>query len=175
MGANLNVKKWSRGFTSRQVEIIELESGEVLKNVATNSVATPQFSLDGSLGKLTITCATTGAILFYKKGSGAWTSYSTSISVAKDDVIKAMAVLEDNLPSFAETTITKVATPSITITTDKATVECETDGATIFVKVNDDEYAEYTGAVDVVSDDVVKAYATLAGSLDSAEASKTVE
>ena len=34
MGANLNVKKWSRGFTSRQVEIIELESGEVLKNVA---------------------------------------------------------------------------------------------------------------------------------------------
>lgn len=104
MGANINIKNWKIGMTSRRLEEIETDNGDILRNITTNKVSTPVITVTTT--KATIVCATTGSIILYKKNSGNWTVYSSAVTVAKDDEIKAFAVLPDTIPSdTAELTV----------------------------------------------------------------------
>ena len=100
------------GYTDSEVASAEVEY------VAPGTVGTPKITQDGNT--VTITCATTGATIYYTTDGSAPTTastkYTAAITLTKDITIKAFAVK-------AECTDSAVATQSCTYVIPKVTVK----------------------------------------------------
>ena len=100
--------------------------------------ATPDISFDYTTSTVTITCATTGATLYYTTDGGTPTTgsteYNNPFSVASNVTIKAIATLTNwSNSAVAELTISQVATPTIQSDGNNAiSITCTTPGATIY-------------------------------------------
>ena len=91
-------------------------------------VATPVFSPAGgnytSAQNVTITCETTGAIIYYKENDGEWTEYSAAIPVSEETTIYAKAILTgyaDSDIAEAKYTFRTLGTKEFTLVTDAKT------------------------------------------------------
>ena len=124
---------------------------------------TPTIACDGIY--VTITCETQGANIYYKLGeNGEFTQYSSPIEINEDVVVYAYsqnnglssAVVSENCAVLA------VADPVISYDGQYATITCQTQGATIHYKLNQDvNYSTYTSPIQISADTTVYAYATV--------------
>jgi beta-galactosidase len=124
---------------------------------------TPTIACDGIY--VTITCETQGANIYYKLGeNGEFTQYSSPIEINEDVVVYAYsqnnglssAVVSENCAVLV------VADPVISYDGQYATITCQTQGATIHYKLNQDvNYSAYTSPIQISADTTVYAYATV--------------
>lgn len=135
---------------SMTVKAVVVRYGIVLTSVASKALspvlAKPIISYDNSTNKVSISCATANAAIYYNTGDGTQadpttstgTLYESSFDVTTSTTVKAIASLGDNVSSVATLEIERVATPtiqnngsnaiSITTTTPGATIYYTTDG-----------------------------------------------
>ncbi|MBB5219866.1 hypothetical protein HNP77_002255 [Treponema rectale] len=157
------------------------------------TVATPAFSVASGVvdsgTKVTITCATEGAKIYYTtdgtEPTASSTEYTAAISVTETVTVKAIAVkdgMNDSAVASVSYTIKgTVATPAFSVASGavdsgtKVTIICATEGAKIYYTTDGTEptaaSTEYTAAISVTEVVTVKAIAVKDGMYDSAVAS----
>lgn len=173
--------------------------------VAAATVATPMITVAENPFLISttaeITCATTGATIYYTLDgidpTTASSVYSTAIPLTATTTIKAFAVKDANESAVASFTATKnLATPTVTIDADITNTDVyvgisagsltasvtynnvDVEGANVNWSGNNDDVATInasTGAVTLVAAGTVTFTATYAGNSDYAEASSTYE
>ena len=169
------------------VKAVVVRYGIVLTETATKDVTpvipTPVISFDNLTNKVSISCASVNASVYYNTGDGSQsdptsstgTLYENTFSVNNPTTVKAIAIYSGNLASqVAELTISQVATPtiqdngsnaiSITTATAGATIYYTTDGSTPTTSST-----EYTGPLtDNISGITIKAIAVKDNMISSA-------
>lgn len=172
MNSNITIKSLKINPSKDAIQSVLFSDGTFFEVV--DKVDAPTFTLNGSTKKLTITSAA-GAFSFYKKNSADDAFYSSTITVAKDDVIKAYSIKEEMANSNIVTfTVEQAEKPTISYdsVTGKVTI---TGTGTIKYKVNTGSYAAYTEPFAVEADDVVKAYCEVSQKINSEEETLTIE
>jgi lysophospholipase L1-like esterase len=183
--------------SSRTVKALAVKSGLTNSAVASaaytiiTQVSTPTFSPAAgsytSIQSVTISCATSGATIYYTTdGSTPTTSssvYSGAISVAATATVKAIGVksgLSNSAVGSAAYTISlsQVATPTFSPAagsysgTQSVTIACATSGATIYYTTDGStpttSSSVYSAAISVASSQTIKALAVKSGMADSA-------
>ena len=160
----------------------------VLNNAAEGTVATPTFAPDASEITLdtgiTISCETEGATIYYTTNgyapSSASTLYTGAITITGAKTIKAIAVKKGMKKNSAQAsyTISKVATPTFSVTTGSVSdgiveigatvsISCETEGATIYYSTDGGENWTAGNSVTITEDTILSAKATKSNYLDS--------
>lgn len=129
-------------------------------------VAAPAISCDGQ--SVTITSATTGATIYYRiNQSGAYTQYTTPISISADTIFEAYAELNgDRSKTTTETCLydNGIATPVITCDGEYVSIACATTDATLYYRLNETgTFSEYTDSFPINATTVVEAYAESEG------------
>jgi len=157
------------------------------------TVATPAFSVESgavdSGTKVTISCSTEGAKIYYTtdgtEPTAASTEYTAAISVTEAVTLKAVAVkdgMNDSAVASVSYTIKEtVATPAFSVASGavdsetSVTITCSTEGAKIYYTTDGTEptaaSTEYTAAISVTEAVTLKAVAVKDGMNDSAVAS----
>ena len=157
------------------------------------TVVTPAFSVaSGAVNsgtKVTISCATEGANIYYTKDGSEPTAssaeYTAAISVTPPITLKAIAVksgMNDSAVASVSYTIKgTVATPEFSVESGavysgtEVTISCATEGANIYYTKDGSnptaESTEYTAAISITKAGTVKAIAVKDGMNDSAVAS----
>ena len=157
------------------------------------TVASPEFSLaSGAVNggtKVTITCATEGAKIYYTTDgselTASSTEYTDAISVMEAVTLKAIAVksgMNNSAVESASYTIKgTVATPEFNVASGavdggtEVTITCATEGAKIYYTTDGSDptasSTEYTAAISVTAAVTLKAIAVKDGMNDSAVAS----
>ena len=167
--------------------------GVVLTEVATKSVApviaAPVISFDYLTNKVSISCATNSAEIYYNTGDGSQadpttstgTHYTAPFDVTNPTTVKAISSVGSEVSSVVSLAITQVATPtiqnngsnaiSITSATDGATIYYTTDGSTPTTSST-----EYTGPLtENVSGVTIKAIAVKENMITSTVGSGSVK
>ncbi len=142
------------------------------------TVATPVIG-DVTDNTVTITCATSGAKIYYTingdEPTASSTEYTAAITLTETVTIKAIAVAtgyaNSEVASKACTyTAPTASTPVITNTDNSITITSETEGAVIYYTTNGDdpttESTKYEAAFAITSTVTVKAIATKTGYTD---------
>lgn len=146
---------------------------------STTKVATP--SITCSENTVTISCATTGASIYYTDNgdvpSTSSTVYTAPFAIAADKTIKAIAVKEHMQDSDVATEncvfeSLKCETPSISCSSNTVTITCATDGATIYYTTDGSTTPTtsstlYSAPFAIVANTTVKAIAVKAGQSNS--------
>ena len=139
--------------------------------------ATPSISCSNNV--VTITCSTSGATIYYRRGtSGGYSVYSGPFSITSTVTVYAYATRSgysqssttSKSCSYVAPTPT-VSTPTIKQTTNSnsITITCSTSGATIKYRIKPastgtyGSYQTYTGSFKVTEDCTISAYATRSG------------
>ena len=157
------------------------------------TVSTPEFSVESgavdSGTKVTISCATEGAKIYYTTDgsdpTAESTAYTEAISVTPPMTLKAIAVkdeMNDSAVASASYTIKEtVATPTFSVASGavnsgtEVTITCSTEGAKIYYTTDGTEptasSTAYTEAISVTPPMTLKAIAVKSGMNDSAVAS----
>ena len=187
------------------IKAIAVKAGMTTSSVASATytintpatVATPTFSPAGgtytSAQSVTISCATSGATIYYTTDGTTPTTissvYSSAISVSTTTTIKAIAVKAGmTTSSVASATYTintpaTVATPTFSpaggtyTSAQSVTISCATSGATIYYTTDGTtpttSSSVYGSAISVSTTTTIKAIAVKAGMTNSAVASAT--
>lgn len=136
-----------------------------------NGIERPTISCDGEI--ITITCDTPGVDIYYRLGtSGNFALYTAAIVMDSDVTVQAYADLNGEHSPIAtmECIYNPVImyAPDITCDGTYVTITCDTVGATIYYKTDQDNtYSEYVQPFEIFADTVVQAYATLSGHTSS--------
>jgi hypothetical protein len=136
-----------------------------------NGVDRPVISCDGE--SVTITCDTLGAEIFYRLGTaGAYSLYTAAIPITADTVVQAYAELNGVASPLStqncEYNPLVVESPTITCDGSQITIECATQGATIYYRLDQTgSYETYSAPISILADTIVEAYAELDGTLSS--------
>ena len=136
-----------------------------------NGVDRPVISCDGE--SVTITCDTLGAEIFYRLGTaGAYSLYTAAIPITADTVVQAYAELNGVASPLStqncEYNPFVVDSPTITCDGSQITIECATQGATIYYRLDQTgSYETYSAPISILQDTVVEAYAELDGHTSS--------
>ena len=134
-----------------------------------NGVDRPTISCDGEL--VTITCDTPSVEIYYRLGTaGAYSVYTVAIPISADTTVQAYADLNGVAsPLTTQNCVYSpivVDSPVITCDGSQVTIECATQGATIYYRLNQTgSYETYSVPIDIFEDTVVEAYAELEGRL----------
>ena len=169
------------------VKAVVVRYGIVLTETATKNVIpvnpSPVISFDNLASKVSISCTSANATVYYNTGDGSQadptsstgTLYENSFSVTSPTTVKAIAIYSGNLTSqVAALSIAQVAAPtiqdngnnavSITSATADATIYYTTDGSTPTTSST-----EYTGPLtENISDVTIKAIAVKENMITSA-------
>ena len=138
-------------------------------------VAAPSISCDGQ--SVSMTCETAGATIYYRLNmSGDYVPYTTPITISADTVVQAYGKLNEGESDVVTKTckyISDVDEPVISCDGEHVTITCDTQGADIYYRLNEEgNYSAYTSAITITADTVVEAYAELDGDV-STTAKKT--
>ena len=142
--------------------------------------ASPSISFSSSTNRVTITCSTSGATIYYRRGSsGSYSVYSGSFTISSTTTIYAYATRsgyrQSNTVSRTCTyTAPKCATPSISQSENVVTFTCSTSGATIhYSGCGVSGTCSSGGSVTITQSGTMTAYATASGYSQSSTASKS--
>ena len=150
-----------------------------------SQVATPTIQANGD-NTISITCATSGATIYYTTDGSTPTTSSTQYTSplgweCSSKPIKAIAVKNGSINSTVATgSVTlKCAKPVFSVTTigntRSLTISCAfPPGATIYYTLNGGSSTQYSSVLTVNINDVITAYATASGFDDSDVATKTI-
>ena len=129
------------GYTDSEVASAEVEY------VAPGTVGTPKITQDGNT--VTITCATTGATIYYttdgSEPTTASTKYTAAITLTKDITIKAFAVKADCTDSAVATQSCTYVIPKVTVKFMNGTTEVDSKTINSGAKVTAPAAPEKTG------------------------------
>ncbi len=142
--------------------------------------ASPSISFSSSTNRVTITCSTSGATIYYRRGaSGSYAVYSSSFTISSTTTIYAYATKsgyrQSNTVSRSCTyTAPKCATPSISQSGNVVTFTCSTSGATIhYSGCGVSGTCSSGGTVTITESGTMTAYATASGYSQSSNATKS--
>ena len=169
------------GYTDSEVASAEVEY------VAPGTVGTPKITQDGNT--VTITCATTGATIYYTIDGTAPTTkstkYTAAITLTETVTIKAIAVADGYTTSNVASkecvyTAAVVATPVIgDVTSNTVAITCATEGATIYYTTDGTtpttSSTVYKDSITFYVNSTIKAIAVKSGYTNSEVSSKDVE
>ena len=132
--------------------------------------ASPSISFSSSTNRVTITCSTSGATIYYRRGaSGSYSVYSGSFTISSTTTIYAYATRsgyrQSNTVSRTCTyTAPKCATPSISQSGNVVSFSCSTSGATIhYSGCGVSGTCSSGGSVTITASGTMTAYATASG------------
>ena len=113
---------------------------------------------------VTMSCETQGATIYYRLGTaGTYTEYTTPISIHEDVTIYAYSQLEAEKSEVIIRSITYdngIALPQIDTVNNEIVLSCETQGATIYYRLNQTgSYIAYTTPIPIEEDTVIQTYA----------------
>ena len=178
--------------TAGTIKVVIERYGVVLTGVASKSVApvfaAPVISFDYLTNKVSISCATSSAEIYYNTGDGSQadpttstgTHYTAPFDVTSPTTVKAISSLGGETSSVVSLPITQVATPSIQDNGSNAvSITCATEGATIYYTTDGStpttSNTEYTGPLtENVSGVTIKAIAVKENMITSAVGSGSV-
>lgn len=117
---------------------------------------------------ITVTCETQGASIYYKlNNTGDYVLYTGPISIHEDTTIQAYSQLEaekSNIITRSYEYDNGIEEPEIDTINNAIVLTCETQGATIYYRLNQyGSYIEYTEPIDIEEDTVIQTYAELNG------------
>ena len=117
---------------------------------------------------ITVTCETQGASIYYRlNNTGDYVLYTGPISIHEDTTIQAYSQLEaekSNIITRSYTYDNGIEEPEINTVNNTIVLTCETQGATIYYRLNQyGSYIEYTEPIDIEEDTVIQTYAELNG------------
>ena len=117
---------------------------------------------------ITITCETQGSSIYYKlNNSGNYILYTGPISIHEDTTIQAYSQLEAEKSEIITRSYTYdngISTPTIDTVNNAIVLTCDTQGATIYYRLNQyGSYIEYTEPIDIEEDTVIQTYAEVNG------------
>ena len=117
---------------------------------------------------ITITCETEGASIYYKlNNSGDYTLYTSPISIHEDTTIHAYSQLEAEKSEIVIRSYVYdngISSPDIDTVNNAIVLTCDTQGATIYYRLNQyGSYVEYTEPIDIEEDTVIQTYAEVNG------------
>ena len=142
--------------------------------------ASPSISFSSSTNRVTITCSTSGATIYYRRGtSGSYSVYSGSFTISSTTTIYAYATKsgyrQSNTVSKRCTyTAPKCATPTISQSGNVVTFRCTTSGATIhYSGCGVSGTCSSGGTATITASGTMTAYATASGYSQSSTASKS--
>ncbi len=142
--------------------------------------ASPSISFSSSTNRVTITCSTSGATIYYRRGaSGSYSVYSGSFTISSTTTIYAYATRsgyrQSNTVSRTCTyTAPKCATPSISQSGNVVSFSCSTSGATIhYSGCGVSGTCSSGGSVTITASGTMTAYATASGYSQSSTVSKS--
>ena len=141
--------------------------------------ASPSISFSSSSNTVTITCSTSGATIYYRRGSsGGFSVYSGSFTISSTTTIYAYATKsgyrQSNTVSRSCTYTPKCATPSISQSGNTVTFTCSTSGATIhYSGCGKSGTCSSGGSVTITQSGTMTAYATKSGYNTSSTASRS--
>jgi len=127
-----------------------------------SNVSDPSIDCDGQ--KVTITCETVGADIYYRFNEvGLYTKYTTPIAITADTFVQAYAELDGDKSN----TVSKnclydngIATPVITCDGEYVSIACSTTDADLYYRINESgDYSAYTDSFQITADTVVESYA----------------
>ena len=151
-------------------ELMGQSSNIVQETCEYEGVIPPVVSCDGKY--ITMTCETPSVDIHYKLNEESeYSIYDVPIQISADTVVTAYAEMDGN--SSATITVTciyidGVKTPTITCDGENVSLYCETAGANIYYKLNQDiNYDLYESAFTISADTVVTAFAELNGESSS--------
>lgn len=124
----------------------------------------PVISCDGE--QVTITCATQGALIYYRIGTtGSYSAYNSPIAITADTTVQAYSeLMGQTSDTVTETCIYEgVEPPVVSCDGEEVTITCETPGADIHYKLNQEaSFSLYEDIpISITADTVVHAYSTL--------------
>ena len=131
------------------------------------SVSNPVITCDGET--VSITCATVGATIYYRLNEvGVYAEYTDSFPITADTIVEAYAELNGEVSSTVsencEYEPVVLAAPTITCNGTQITLNCSTQGASIYYKLDHTgEYALYSEPITITADTFVEAYSELNG------------
>ena len=129
-----------------------------------NNVEDPVITCNGK--QVTITCATTGATIYYKVNTTTeYTEYTGPFNIIADTTVHAYAENEDDTSDVVSENVIYnpgIAEPVITCDGMMVTMTCATAGATIYYRLGTTgAYSIYSSPVTISQDTTVQAYAAL--------------
>ena len=117
---------------------------KVLERCKTPAITFNPFP-DGNTATVVLSTATDGATIYYttdgSKPTTSSTPYTTTFTINNGQTVKAIAVRDDYLDSYVAAVVysaTKVATPTINITTSGVSFGCDTEGVSYYYTTNGD-------------------------------------
>ena len=153
----------------------------LLEDASSCVCVTPTITFDNATNEVTISTTTPEATIYYTTdpdistsddliSKGSQGGSSITINVSESSTIKAIATKSDIINSeIATKTISKVATPNLDYNPDThiVTLACATTDAAIHYKIGDGTYTDYNTPFAVENNDVIYAYATKEGCINS--------
>ena len=135
-----------------------------------NTVESPVIYCDGE--NVTISCETPSADIYYRLNqTGNYSLYEFAIPITADTTVQAYAELNSNISSIVTESciyVPGVKTPVVSCDGKIVTITCESVGATIYYKVDDDvSYSTYSTPITITADTTVYTYAVLNGNPSS--------
>lgn len=131
-----------------------------------DGIIEPIIYCDGEY--ITISCDTGGAYIFYKLDDAAtYTQYESAIVITADTVCYAYSEIDGRQSEVVSATCIydeSLKTPNIECDGTSVTITCNSVGADIYYKLNDDLiYTLYSSPITITADTVVYAYSQLDG------------
>ena len=131
------------------------------------AVVAPVISCDGT--RVTISCATPGASIYYRTSSeDKYDLYTSSFLISADTTVQAYALLQHKISSATSQVCVyddgRPDAPVITCTDNYVTITCATVGASIYYRLGGSgNYIQYTAPIEIHADTLVEAYSELSG------------
>ena len=134
--------------------------------VIDEGLAIPTVSCDGLY--ITLECTTQGATIYYRLNeSGTYSSYTTPISITADTVVEAYSQLGSDTSSIVKENCIYddgITEPTIYCDGEYITLSCDTGGASIYYRLNQQgTFTQYYDAIVITADTICEAYSEIDG------------
>ena len=117
---------------------------------------------------ITLECSTVGASVYYRLNeSGAYSAYTNPISITADTVIEAYSELDSERSDIVKETCIYddgITEPMIYCDGEYITISCDTGGASIYYRLNQEgTFTQYEDAIVITADTICESYSEIDG------------